>query len=60
MSEYFTFLVDLTRTSTECMLILIRSGAIAKCSQFYLTSRRAPNSKQIANIKNEVNSKLSF
>ncbi len=46
MSEYFTFLIEFSRSGIEQCLMLIKSGAIIKCSEFYLNSRRPPNKKQ--------------
>ena len=45
MSEYFTFLIEFSRSGIKQCLMLIKSGAIIKCPEFYLNSRRPPNKK---------------
>lgn len=40
MSEYFGFLTEFARIGQEECLILIKSGAVQKCSNFYAKNRR--------------------
>ena len=46
MSEYFTFLIEFSRSGIEQCLMLLKSGAIQKCSQFYLNNRRPQQQQQ--------------
>ena len=47
MCEYFALLFEFARIGLDECLILIRAGAIEKCSEFYLTHRRPHNFRQL-------------
>lgn len=56
MSEYFTFLIEFSRSGLDQSLMLIRAGAIQKCSQFSLNNRRLQNKKQeLISLKSKQN-----
>jgi hypothetical protein len=46
MSEYFTFLIEFSRSGIEQCLMLLKSSAIQKFSQFYLNNRRPQQQQQ--------------